>query len=154
MDKEETLLDIAERNYNMAKALMNAEDDDEGFLCGIGFHLQQSIELAIKHFLLQESVRYGITNDITELISCASNNNVNIHISEYIAEHSEMFTSWESKARYTKGFRIELREIERAMIEVGNYLDICRKEYDKSLETGEGKESTLFSTVRKLGGNK
>lgn len=154
MDKEETLLDIAERNYNMAKALMNAEDDDEGFLCGIGFHLQQSIELAIKHFLEEEGIRYEFTNDITELISCASNNNVNIHISEYIVEHSEMLTSWESKTRYTKGFRIELRKIERAMIEVGNYLDICRKEFDKSLETEEDEKSTLLSVVRKLGGNK
>lgn len=154
MDKEETLLDIAERNYRMAKALMNAEDDDEGFLCGIGYHLQQSVELAIKHFLEEEGIRYEFTNDITALISCAKDNNVDTHIPEYIDEHSEMFTSWESKTRYIKGFRIELRKIERAMIEVGNYLDTCRKEYDKSLETEEDGKSTLLSAVRKLGGNK
>lgn len=134
MRNEETLLDMANTNYKTSQILLENRQDDERILCSVGYHLQQTVELAIKHFLEEDGVRYGYIHDITQLIIIAKENHVDTHISEYIDEHSEMFTSWEAKTRYIKGFRLELRKIETAMAEVGKYLDVCRRAYEQELE--------------------
>lgn len=47
----ETLLDMADTQYRIAKVLYKSIGEDEAFINAIGYHLQQSAELAIKHLL-------------------------------------------------------------------------------------------------------
>ena len=51
MNKDETLLDLAKRNMEIANILYAHKETDEGFLNHVGYHLQQCVELTIKHFL-------------------------------------------------------------------------------------------------------
>ena len=100
----ETLLDKAKQNY-------------------VGYHLHQAVEIAIKYELSIHAVPYQKIHDITQLIQLANQNGVDLDLPEYIDEHSQMFTLWESRTRYIINYRLEKRKIERALEEVGKMLD-------------------------------
>ena len=84
----ETLLDKAKQNY-------------------VGYHLHQAVEIAIKYELSIHAVPYQKIHDITQLIQLANQNGVDLDLPEYIDEHSEMFTLWESRTRYIINYRLE-----------------------------------------------
>ena len=52
MSGDETLLDIAKRNLVTAETMMRLVDVDDGYLNIVGYHVQQSIELSIMHYLV------------------------------------------------------------------------------------------------------
>lgn len=118
----ETLLDKAVHNYNVAIMIYNSMEGDESYLNYVGYHLQQALELAMKYLLEENGIIYPKTHDIDQLIRIARQNNVNLHLSEYIDDHSEMFTLWESRTRYVLNYQLELNKVEKAMKAVGNYL--------------------------------
>ena len=47
----ESLLDKAIQNYNVAVNIRNTLSDDEAYLNYVGYHLQQAVELALKHIM-------------------------------------------------------------------------------------------------------
>lgn len=96
----ETLLTRARHNHKVAKSLWNVMGSDELYLNNIGYLLQQSVELAIKYIMETNGVSYPLTHDIEQLSRIARKGNVDLMLTEYIAEHEEMFTAWESKTRY------------------------------------------------------
>lgn len=57
--------------------------------------------------LEQNGVEYPKTHDIEQLIFVAKNNKIDLYLGEYIEEHSEMFSQWESKSRDILGYLIE-----------------------------------------------
>jgi hypothetical protein len=93
MKENETLLDMAWGNYNAAKVLLLQSENDELFLNYAGYHLQQ-----------------------------VNQSNIDIGVTEYIDEHSEMLSSWESQTRYIKNYRLERRKLDRALSEVSVFL--------------------------------
>lgn len=102
-ETNDTLLDRAISNYNAALSLREHMGDDELFLNFTGYHLQQSVD---------------------QLIRISKENGAGISLTDYIEEHSEMLSVWEAKTRYVLGYRVELTKIDRALDEVGRYLDI------------------------------
>lgn len=120
--EDETLFDKAEQNYKVAESIRKNLGNDEAYLNYVGYHLQQSVELAIKHMLEINGVEYPKIHDVTQLIALAGEQEIDWHYNEYIDEHSEMFSMWESKTRYIKNYRLELRKIDKALEEVGVYL--------------------------------
>lgn len=122
MASASTLFDKASANFKSARLLLeNASDDDEQ-LNFAGYHLQQAVELAIKYLLEQNGVEYPKTHDIDQLIRIANENGVDLHMSEYVEDHAEMFSAWEAKARYVLGYSIEAKKLVRALSEVDDYL--------------------------------
>lgn len=119
MGNEETLLDVAEANYKIAQILQRYEQDP----ANIGYHLQQAVELAIKHFLEEGGIGSRYAHGVLQLAGIAERNNIDIPLSEYIDKHWEMFES-----------PLTSEQIETVMAEVGKYLDICRKAYEQDLE--------------------
>lgn len=117
-----TLFDKAVSNLNTAIAVKAIAASDEEQLNIAGYHLQQSLELAIKYTLEQNGIEYPKTHDIEQLILLAKNNKVDLHLGEYIEEHSEMFSQWESKSRYILGYLIEEKKIDAAIKAVDEYL--------------------------------
>lgn len=119
----ETLLDKSVHNYNVAVMIYNSMEGDESYLNYVGYHLQQSLELAMKYILEENGVSYPKTHDIDQLIRIARENDVDLHLSDYIDDHSEMFTLWESRTRYVLNYQLELGKVEKAMDAVNDYLD-------------------------------
>ena len=122
MSEEKTLFDKARTNYEVAAILLANSGDDEAFLNQAGYHLQQAVELAIKFELEISGVEYVKTHDIDQLIRLAKNNKVDLHLPEYIEDHSEMFSAWESKTRYILGYLIEREKIEKSLAAVETML--------------------------------
>ena len=130
--KNETLLNKSIQNLICAKTLYENLAQDEVYLNYVGYHLQQAVELAIKYNLEMNGVEYQKTHDITQLINLAKENNVDIKITEYIDEHSEMFTVWESKTRYILNYKLESIKIKKALEEVEKYLSFIEQEQFKT----------------------
>ena len=125
MRNEGTLLDVADANYKIAQVLQRYGQDP----INIGYHLQQAVEFAIRHFLEKEGIKSRYAHGVIQLAMLAKKNHIDIHLSEYIDKYSEMFISW-----YVKESQLTSEQIETAMAEVGKYLDICRKAYEQELE--------------------
>lgn len=74
---------------------------------------------------------YPKTHDIDQLIRVANHNNIDIGMTEYIEEHSEMFTLWETRTRYVFNHRLEKKKIDIALKEVAFYFEKLKKEADE-----------------------
>lgn len=131
----ETLLDKAIRNYNVAVMIDNQMDGDEAYLNFIGYHLQQAVEMCLKYQLEAAGIDYPKTHDIDQLIRIGKENGAPIIITDYVEEHSEMFSLWEARTRYVLNYGLEETKVKDAMREVGDMLDHVievEKQCDKS----------------------
>ena len=126
MDND-SLLNRAIANYNAAVVLKDNLSVDELFLNQIAYDIQQAYEMAIKYLLELSGVEYPKTHDIDQLIRIANQTGVDLCISEYLDEHSEMISQWEAKSRYVMGYLVELRKIDRALIDLKEYLEKVKK---------------------------
>lgn len=112
MKENETLLDKANQNLNIANTLYETyRYDDEAYLNYVGYHLQQSVELSLKFCLEINGVEYPKTHDITQLIALINKSEVDIPLTEYIDDHSEMFSLRESRTRYILNYRLEEKKL-------------------------------------------
>ena len=123
---ERTLYDKAVENLGVAKMIHAQMGDDEIYLNSIGYHLQQAVEIAMKYILEQNGIEYPHTHRIEYLISLAEQNEVDLALTEYIDEHSEMLSSWEANTRYITSYNLERRKVEKALTEVSEYLNNVR----------------------------
>lgn len=122
MSETKNLFDKALTNFDCAKIIRKSiNDDDEEMINLVGYHLQQSIELSLKYTLEMNGVEYPTTHRIEDLIKIAKNNNVDLHINDYIKEHDALLTSWESNTRYIIGYLIELEKIDKAIPQLESY---------------------------------
>ncbi|MBO6133694.1 MAG: HEPN domain-containing protein [Lachnospiraceae bacterium] len=130
-----SLLEKAIQNYNVAVNIYESFKSDEIYLNYSAYHLQQSVELAIKHVLEQNGVEYPKEHAIERLIAIASQNGIDCAAEGYIDDHAEMFSAWEAKTRYIKDYKVELRKVEIALNEVNEFLDrICGLEIEEEKE--------------------
>lgn len=118
----QTLLDKATHNYNIAVVIAQTMDGDEAYLNYVGYHLQQSVELALKFQLEECGVQYPKTHDIDQLIRISRENELNLYIPEYIEEHAEMLSLWESRTRYVLDYQLEANKVSNTMNSVGEYI--------------------------------
>lgn len=61
------------------------------------------------------------------MIYLAKKEKIDLGISEYIEEHAEMFTLWESKARHVLNYKLEKAKVEISILEVEKYLNNIQK---------------------------
>lgn len=90
--QDETLFSRAEGNFRYAVKNYLAFSGDELELNFIGYALQQAAELAIKHFMEINGVRYEKTHQIAPAVS-----------------------KWESKTRYIKNYVLARKQLEKGM---------------------------------------
>lgn len=122
-----TYYDKALSKFKSAKILFSFASGDEEQLNTIGFLLQQSLELAIKHILAINGVPLQKTHDLDQLIMIAKQNNIDLYLTPYLIEKSDVITLWETKTRYVMGFQIEIHRIENTIEEMGKYFTILSK---------------------------
>ena len=104
--ENETLLDMSERNYKVALNIWRSYPDDDGMLNIVGYHLQQTVELALKHVLETHAVKYPGTHDIGDLLDLIPSNYPSVF--KGIEQYANKITALEAKTRYRKGFRTKL----------------------------------------------
>ena len=106
----DTLLDIAKSNLESAKLLYRYKTDDEIRLNTVGYLLQQSIELALKHHLELNGIEYPRTHDIDSLLALCAEGEF-----EELEPWAETITAMESKTRYIKNYRLAVRKVDQIM---------------------------------------
>lgn len=126
-DKSETLLDKAKSNYKAVMLLYNSISEDDSFLNIVGYHLQQTVELYLKHHLEINAIKYPLTHDIGALLSLIFDNKIECEtqeVLELLYDLSGTITMWEAKTRYIKNYRAELRQIDRVLSVVKKILEV------------------------------
>lgn len=119
----ETLLDKALLNLKTAQMILTTMDNgDDRILNMVGYHLQQSAELFLKHYLETESTGYPFTHDITILTDLFDRADMSVNLSDEFRLITGSFTEWEAKTRYVKDYIASRRMILKA-------LDILQKMY-------------------------
>lgn len=117
----DTLLDRGYANYNIAKDLYKIKNTDELYLNAIAYHIQQAVELTIKHILEVNGISYPWEHSIQMLLDLVDDNNIMLKESQWIRLNAERLTSWESSTRYTKGFLVEKKYVELALDKLSNF---------------------------------
>lgn len=113
--KDETLLDKALLNLTVAQSLLSVDTDDDAMLNMVGYHLQQSAELFLKHFLETESTGFPFTYDITLLTDLVIEANTSAKLTDDFKMMTASFTEWEAKTRYVKNYIASRRMILKAI---------------------------------------
>ncbi len=135
MGERKTFLDRALGNYKVAELTLQTMSNDDVCLDICAYHLQQTIELVLKYILELNGIEYPKTHKIEQLIQIAADNDVDLFLTEYIDDHSEMLSSWEAESRYKSSFSVELRKLNKAIKEIGVYLDIVQKNLNSNEES-------------------
>lgn len=93
------------------------------FLNTVAYHLQQCVEKMLKGALECVGVTVPNTHRIPKLLQMTVHNGANLRVTEWIDDHAEMLSEWEAESRYNMDFIVERRKIERAVLEVSEFLE-------------------------------
>ncbi|MGP1471641.1 MAG: HEPN domain-containing protein [Schwartzia sp. (in: firmicutes)] len=142
MSDERTLYDIAKANYTSAVHLYRHKTDDEILLNIVGYHLQQTVELALKHCLEMEGKAYPKTHDISDLLA---------HFSdaadwEALELLAPKITELEARTRYDKDFSANVKIIERVFAVTRQFLDWVSEQETRRMSEAE-QESAVLNTA-------
>ena len=106
----ESLLDISKRNLRIARNVMKAAED-EGDLNISAYLVQQSVELALKHYIeVVMGEEYPYTHDIGSLVDIVGTDTF-----PEVYPWSGTITLMESKTRYIKNYRLSKKVIDDVM---------------------------------------
>lgn len=118
---DETLLSRAVFNLEMAQYVLRKIDDgDERVLNTVGYNLQQSAELFLKHYLETESTGYPFPHDINLLIDLVEERGIEIQLPDDFKLVAGSLTEWEAKTRYVKNYVASRRAVLAAMSSIQN----------------------------------
>ncbi len=131
------LFDKAVSNLRSAQLIFDHRGEDDEQLNMVGYHLQKAVELALKYLLEQDGIEYPKTHDVDQLIRMGREAAVELHLSEYVEDHAEMFSQWEARLRYVVEYAIEERKAERALREVDDYLAAVAAKLNEEMDDGE-----------------
>lgn len=120
--KEETLLDIAASNYRAALKQYKYATGDERELNYVGYLLQQSTELCIKHCFEVTGEKYPHTHVIEDLLDEALEGDISINIPDGLYDFSPAISKWEAKTRYIKNYTLAMKQIEHGFVLVKKFL--------------------------------
>jgi HEPN domain-containing protein len=134
---EKSFLDKAKSNVLAAELLIKSQNEDDELINLAGYHLQQAVELLIKHQFEQCGVRIR-GHEIETLIRYAKENNISLVLTDYIIDHAEQLTAWEAKTRYVKSYLVERRAIENMLPEIQKSIALYEQEVTKEWEPPEG----------------
>lgn len=117
----ETLHDKAALNLRAARMLHSVKETDESMINIVGYHVQQAVELELKHLLEINGVAYPKTHNIGQLMDALDESGVytlltsRTEILNQVNMFAGTFTEWESKTRYIKNFRLGIRQLDMGL---------------------------------------
>ncbi|MCC8150997.1 MAG: HEPN domain-containing protein [Lachnospiraceae bacterium] len=144
----------AKMDYKTAEMIWQTQTNDEMILNNAAYHLQQAVEKILKGALECVGVTVPHSHKINRLIAMIAHNGANLTVTDWIDDHAEMLSEWETETRYNMDFLVEKRKLDRAMAEVKNFMemngicDVLREELMNS-KTKESLLQCLPETKRK-----
>ena len=106
----DTLLGMAKNNLTVAKEMYKLYPNDNGIVNLVAYHLQQAIELTLKHFFETHGIKYDRTHDISDL--CSKIPDDYYELFRNIDIYASKITQMESKTRYLKSYSVATREVD------------------------------------------
>lgn len=114
----------ARMDYRTAEMIWREKTNDEMILNNAAYHLQQAVEKVLKGALECVGVTVPYSHKISKLVAMVFNNGANLTITDWLDDHAEMLSEWETETRYNMDFLVEKRKLDRAMEEVRNFMEI------------------------------
>lgn len=118
------LFNRIKKEYLYAVKFFKEYAQDEVIVSRTVYDLQQTVEKLLKAYLECVGVTVPKTHNISKLVEMSYNNGSHVEITEWIDENSEMLTLWEASSRYNIDFYVELRKVEKAVVEVGKFIEV------------------------------
>ncbi len=112
-----TDLELAEEIYRIPR-------NDEAFLNGIAYHLQQSVEKLLKAFLECKGVTVPNTHDIYKLVRMSRDNGSNVALSSWIEDRADTLTRWEMDTRYNMEYSVEADKIQEGIGKIRAFFEL------------------------------
>ncbi|MCD7765295.1 MAG: HEPN domain-containing protein [Lachnospiraceae bacterium] len=114
----------ARMDYETAQMIWREQTADEMILNNAAYHLQQAVEKILKGALECVGVTVPYSHKISRLVSMITNNGANLVITDWLDDHAEMLSEWETETRYNMDFLVEKRKLDKAMEEVRIFMEI------------------------------
>ncbi|MCC8107192.1 MAG: HEPN domain-containing protein [Clostridiales bacterium] len=114
----------ARMDYETAQMIWWEQTADEMILNNAAYHLQQAVEKILKGALECVGVTVPYSHKISKLVSMITNNGANLVVTDWLDDHAEMLSEWETETRYNMDFLVEKRKLDKAMEEVRNFMEI------------------------------
>lgn len=130
-----TDLELAEEIYRIPR-------NDEAFLNGIAYHLQQSVEKLLKAFLECKGVTVPNTHDIYKLVRMSGDNGSNIILTEWLENRADTLTRWEMDTRYNMDYSVESERVKEGIEQIRQLFELngIKRELRQELLDREAKE--------------
>ncbi len=114
----------ARMDYKTAEMIWNSACHDELILNNAAYHLQQTVEKVLKGALECVGITVPNTHKISKLIKMITDHGANLILTDWIDDHAEMLSAWETEARYDMDFLVEKRKLDAAMTQVHHFLTV------------------------------
>lgn len=134
-------------DFELAEAIYRIPRNDEAFLNGVAYHLQQSVEKLLKAFLECKGVTVLNTHDIYKLVRMSKNHSSNIVLTEWLENRADTLTRWEMDTRYNMDYSVESEKVKEGIAEIKHLFEIngIQKELRQELmEESERKKLAVF----------
>lgn len=112
------LFKSAYTDFELAEEIYRIPRNDEAFLNGVAYHLQQSAEKLLKAFLECKGVTVPNTHDIYKLVRMSRDNGSNIILTEWLENRADTLTRWEMDTRYNMDYCVESEKIAEGIAEI------------------------------------
>ena len=112
-EQGENMLDMAQRNLFTVQKMYPYIAEDDGMVNIVGYHLQQTVELALKHYLETHGVKFPFTHDISVLTELIPDSDREIF--DEVENMAANITNMEAKTRYVKNYRLSLRLVDKTL---------------------------------------
>lgn len=108
----ESLHDRAVRNFNFACNTLNHLTGDDFEINMVGYHLQQAVELALKHELEMNGISYPRTHSIDVLLNAIPAGVLTNDLYDRLYLAAGTLTVMESQTRYIKDYFLSIKQVE------------------------------------------
>lgn len=111
-------------DFELAREIYRIPRNDEAFLNGVAYHLQQSVEKLLKAFLECKGVTVPNTHDIYKLVRMSRDNGSNVLLTQWIEERADTLTRWEMDTRYNMDYSVEAEKVKEGISEIQHFFEV------------------------------
>lgn len=133
-------------DFELAREIFQIPRNDEAFLNGIAYHLQQSVEKLLKAFLECKGVTVSNPHDIYKLVRMSRQNGSNIVLTSWLEDRADTLTCWETDTRYNIDYSVEAQKVQEGIEEIRVLFEMNGIVIIRSTESSWKKNKMIYDT--------